>query len=118
MIDFETPLFLIPTMCGGIFVLAGIITWYFPPKKINSLYGYRTANSMKSQERWEFAQKYSSVEIIKLGAIFMATALLSFVVKFDPFVETCIGLGVMIFVVVVLLVRTEKAIKQQFENKE
>lgn len=32
----------------------------FPPKSINSAYGYRTANSMKSQAKWDFAQKYSS----------------------------------------------------------
>jgi uncharacterized membrane protein len=32
----------------------------FPPKSINSLYGYRTGRSMKNKEQWEFAQKYSA----------------------------------------------------------
>lgn len=118
MIDFETPLFLIPVMCGGIFVLVGVIMWYFPPKKINALYGYRTVSSMKSQKRWDFAQKYSAVEMIKWGAVFMLTAILSFMIKFDPFTGMCIGLGLMILMVVLLLVRTERAIKQHFKNNE
>ncbi len=28
-----------------------------PPKKINSIYGYRTIRSMKNRETWEFAHK-------------------------------------------------------------
>src|SRR5690606_26583074 len=32
----------------------------FPPKGINSWYGYRTPRSMKNQKRWNFAQKYSA----------------------------------------------------------
>lgn len=28
-----------------------------PPKKMNVWYGYRTVNSMKSQEHWDLAQK-------------------------------------------------------------
>ena len=29
-----------------------------PPSRINSLYGYRTARSMKSQAAWDFAHRY------------------------------------------------------------
>ena len=32
---------------GFIFMLMGIIMFKFPPKSINSLYGYRTASSMR-----------------------------------------------------------------------
>ena len=28
-----------------------------PPKSINSLYGYRTARSMKNQQTWDFAHR-------------------------------------------------------------
>ena len=57
---FDNPLFLIPVMTGVIFIVAGWIMMKFPPKDINSLYGYRTKNSMKNKERWAFAQKYSA----------------------------------------------------------
>ncbi|MDA1027671.1 MAG: SdpI family protein [Bacteroidetes bacterium] len=36
-----------------------------PPKKINSLYGYRTKRSMASQEAWDFAQLYSGDLMVK-----------------------------------------------------
>lgn len=37
-----------------------IFGWIFqkhPPRRVNGLYGYRTARSMKSQELWDFAQQ-------------------------------------------------------------
>ncbi len=37
-----------------------IIFKIFPPKSINSWYGYRTMESMKSTQKWSFAQKYSA----------------------------------------------------------
>ncbi|MDA0356796.1 MAG: SdpI family protein, partial [Bacteroidetes bacterium] len=60
-LPFDNPLFLIPSTSGLIFMLAGFIMLKLPPKKINSLYGYRTRSSMKNQERWDFSQKYSAI---------------------------------------------------------
>lgn len=45
---FENPLFLIPITSGPLFMIAGLVLLKFPPKKINSLYGYRTNSSMKN----------------------------------------------------------------------
>jgi hypothetical protein len=53
-LPFDNPLFLIPSTSGLIFMLAGFIMLKFPPKKINSLYGYRTSSSMKNQERVDY----------------------------------------------------------------
>ena len=50
-----------PFLTGLIFFFAAIIMYYYPPKEINSLYGYRTSSSMKSEERWDFAQRFSSL---------------------------------------------------------
>ena len=46
----------------------------FPSKKINHLYGYRTRTSMQHQEAWDFAQKYSANEMMKLGTIMLVLA--------------------------------------------
>ncbi len=51
-----------------VFVLGGFITLLFPPKEINSLYGYRTSRSMKSKEAWKAANRYAS-KIMILGGI-------------------------------------------------
>ncbi len=50
-------LMLIPNLIGAIFIIAGLIMLIFPPKKINSLYGYRTPRSMKKYRQLEFCSK-------------------------------------------------------------
>ena len=70
------PIFLIPILTGSVFLIAGIIMLKFPPKTINTLYGYRTAASMQSQERWEFAQRYSAIKLVQIGLILMVIALI------------------------------------------
>lgn len=62
----ENPIFIIPVITRFVFIVAGLIMLKFPPNKINFLYSYRTNSSMKSQEIWQFAQKYSAREMSKL----------------------------------------------------
>ena len=61
----DNPLFLIPLMSGLLFCIAGYVMFKFPPKKINSLYGYRTTSSMISKDRCDFSQKYSAIDMMK-----------------------------------------------------
>ena len=68
------PLEIILFLTGGCFTLAGYITKRFPPKKINHLYGYRTRTSIQHQEAWDFAQKFSANEMMKLGTIMLVLA--------------------------------------------
>lgn len=109
-------LLLVPLLCGPIFIVAGLMMHFFPPRKINSLYGYRTPNSMENQKRWEFAQKYAAKELIKLGAILSVASALGF--WFEPGEDASIyfGLGLMILIIVILFVRVEKAIKNRFSE--
>lgn len=74
--NFENPLFLLPILVGPIFMIAGIVMLLFPPKKINYLYGYRTKNSMKNIDRWNFAQNYSAKIMIWTGFFFSLTSLI------------------------------------------
>jgi uncharacterized membrane protein len=114
---FENPLINITFFGGLIFIIAGFILYKYPPKKINSLYGYRTTSSMENQEKWDFAQKYSSKEIMKLGFLLLISSLLSLITNFDNLTNMFIGLGLMILIVIVLLLRVEKAIKIKFSGK-
>lgn len=63
-------------LVGVIFILVGIIMLLFPPKKINFLYGYRTNLSMKTQENWDYSQKYSAKLIMVLGGFLILLFLL------------------------------------------
>lgn len=59
----------LPVLPGVVFSIVGLILQYFPPKKINFLYGYRSKLSMSSQELWDVAQRISAKEMIRLGLI-------------------------------------------------
>lgn len=50
------------------FVIGFIIT-RFPPKNINSFYGYRTPMSRKNEDTWRFAHKHSGKLLLRLGLI-------------------------------------------------
>ena len=107
----STSIFLATMVTGIFFILAGLWILIFPPKKINSLYGYRTNKSMKSQSSWDFAQRFSGREIIKWGIILFICS--SFGLQYDlGKLETVIGVSMLVVVTIVFLLRTEQAIKK------
>lgn len=112
------PGFIILGLCGLIFLIAGIVQLKFPPKKINSLYGYRTSSSMHSQEAWDFAQKYSAKVSILVGIIMI---LLGFIALLLPGIsrdfQVWISLLIIFTLVGVLILSTEKKLKQKFDKK-
>ena len=57
-----------------ILTVIGLVFWMYPPKKINEFYGYRTTRSRKSQEAWDFAQRYSAKMMTVLGLVALAVA--------------------------------------------
>lgn len=108
------PQFLIPALTGAIFLLAGYLSLRFPPKKINGIYGYRTPNSMKNQERWEFAQEFASKEMMKLGALLAFCSLSVFIHVASIVLGLIIAFILTMLVVVLLVARTEGAINRKF----
>ena len=117
IMDFLNALFLILGPCGLIFVVVAWLMLKYPPKEINQLYGYRTPASMKSQERWDFAQVYSSRLMFRMGWIFMAIAIPALFLQIDEGISAFLGLGLLIGGTIWLLVSTERAIKARFKNE-
>ncbi len=111
-----TPLFLIPIICGPIFILAGVVMLKFPPKDINALYGYRTKSSMVSKERWDFAQRFGANQLIKWGIIMILTSGLGLIIQIPEMVALIFALGLLIILSIFPIVLTEKAIKKKFKN--
>jgi uncharacterized membrane protein len=110
------PLFFIPISSGLIFIIAGIILLKFPPKKINGFYGYRTSSSMKNQERWDYAQTYSSKETIKVGLFLALGGLIGLIYHPNEKTGMIIGMGFLIVMIIALLIRVESAIKNKFKE--
>jgi uncharacterized membrane protein len=115
MDEFTNHIILPGLLIGGIFLLVGGIMYYFPPKKPNYFYGYRTPSSMKSQECWDFAQKFSAVKLIEGGASVM---MLSLVIGYitSPAATGPIVLILLLGIILRLFITTEQAIKNQFKN--
>lgn len=99
---------------GTIYLLAGIFVLNFPPKKINHLYGYRMASSMKSQERWDFAQIKSSWEMIKIAITMIVLSGTPLIIPLSENQNLWLSLFLLIFLTVVMIYRVEKAIKNKF----
>jgi len=97
--------------------------WLFihkPPKKINSIYGYRTSRSMKNEETWEFAHRYSGKLWYGLGWIMLPCTVIAMAMVLGMDKDTigtfggavsmvqCVGL-------VGTILPTERALKKNFD---
>lgn len=54
---------------GPLILLLAYIFKRFPPKKINSIYGYRTSRSMRSQEAWDCANLFSTNAMLVVAGV-------------------------------------------------
>lgn len=108
------PLFLILTLTGGIFLLAGYIQYRFPPKKINHLYGYRTSKSMQSQESWDFAQRFSAEKMMRMSSYMISLGLLSWFIDIEQFWGMGIALTITVIGPLLLLMQVENELKKRF----
>ena len=99
---------------GSIFVITGLIMYFFPPKKINYLYGYRTKNSMKNLERWTFAQRHSAKLMMWCGVVLVISGIAGVILKLDPNIMKIVGLVELIILVIFLFIKTETDINRKF----
>lgn len=111
----ENNLFSIPLIVGFIFALIGSLVYQFPPQDINPLVGYRTKNSMKSKERWDFAQKYAFKLMTYIGVVLMCLSMVGLVFNVKESVGGYIGATEVIIASIMLIYKTERAIKQKFD---
>jgi len=104
--------FEISLLTGSIFLITGLITHFFPPKKINPLYGYRTPRSMKNQCNWDFAQRFSTKKMVQGGLILIGSSFSKTFFNTTETVSLWIGVASSIGVVVYILYSTENELKK------
>ena len=90
--------------------------YYLPPTKINSLYGYRTPASMKTQERWDFAQRYSTLQMLKGSIALIVVSLVGWVIPAGTAAKVSVGIVLIVLMVLYLFISTERAIKKRFNE--
>ncbi len=97
-------------LVGGLITLLGVVFYLFPPKKINPYYGYRTKRSMRNQQTWDAANKYSTVLMILAGILTLISGAIAVLLGASVLIP-----HIMIFVFLgLLLVLTERYLKEQF----
>lgn len=92
------------------------------PKNVNGAFGYRTTLSMKNQETWKFAHKYSGKIWLICGITLVPLTVLSMLLVRGKDVDTigCLGLavvGVQLVLMVGVILPTERALKKHFGSE-
>jgi uncharacterized membrane protein len=103
----------------------GFIQKRFPPRRINSLYGYRMPSAMKNQQTWDEANGFSARYMIKLGLIVMVVGfiLVGCLEQVSLKQEAQMGLQAALLIIasmaitVLLIIGTEKHLSKVFDNK-
>jgi uncharacterized membrane protein len=108
-----TPIHYIHLLVAFVFLALALVLYFFPARKINLIYGYRTARSMKNEETWKEGNQYSNRLFFKITAVTLITQLVTFIVL-DGVTSLFISMGVYLAGIVLSLILTEKHLKGKF----
>jgi len=114
-------LFFATLLIPAIMIFFGVYFSKKAPKNINTLFGYRTARSMKNRATWDFAHKYAGMIWLRMGLILLplsAIAMLFSLGKTDNFISTVniIVTLAQLLVMISAIFFTERALKQNFDE--
>jgi len=100
---------------NGLLFLISIIFWKLPPKKINSLYGYRTPKATQNQQIWDYANtSFNKSLLIYAGISFLAgLAFVTFLIA----ALTCQPRAFLFLSIIVSIVKTEKSLTEHFTEE-
>lgn len=99
-----------------VLIICGSLMLFRPPKQINRYSGYRTKNSMRDRESWDFAQKYcGKLWLCGGAAMLLVSGLLLFLL---PELKKNIGFSLLcVFLQVALMClsyfQVERALKER-----
>ena len=101
---------------NGLLFLMSVIFYFFPPKKINSLYGYRTHRTMQNDDVWNFANSLFNTTLLKYASISFAAAMI--LAYLNPELMTSwFPMAFLFFTLLVCIITTEKALNQNFDKE-
>ncbi len=91
------------------------------PKKINSIFSYRTNMSMKNKDTWDFAHKYFGKRWFRLGWLLIPISVIPmlFVIGKGEDIIGTVGMVVMVIDLILLIAPifpTERALKKIFDK--
>jgi len=114
MKEFLDSIFAISFICGFMFMIGGLFLYLFPPKKINSWLAYRSAAAMKSQERWDFAQKFAAIQVIKASVVMIVVSLAGYLFPQSGFLHIFGSIALIIIWERYIVTATDTELKKRF----
>jgi uncharacterized membrane protein len=109
-----SPILYVITTNGLLFLLS-IIFYNFPPKKINSLYGYRTVKAMQNEQIWDFANSvFNKNLLIYSGISLLGSVLLA---SFTSKELTWQPMLLVLLCIVVSILKTERSLTDNFTEE-
>lgn len=109
-------------------LVPAVVIWYGrrfkknPPRKVNTLFGYRTNRSMKNQETWDFAQRkmgdvWGRTGFVMLPPVVTCQALTLFCPTIDSMCLWSLPITVVEVALLLLsMVPVERALKKYFDE--
>lgn len=110
--NFASNIFVIDGLCSIIFLITFFIGYRFPPKKINTYYGYRTSRSTKNQELWDFAQGFCSIQFLKSTVVLLLISIVGLYTSFSENLDTVLAFVFLGAAIAYPIYKTEKALKE------
>jgi uncharacterized membrane protein len=95
--------------------LIGLYVVRNQPKNRNQIYGYRTPQSMKSQEAWDYAQIHGTRRMIGGAKLLCLLAILAILFPMEEVKATLIGVAIILLALFIPLIQTEKELKEKFK---
>lgn len=107
----------IPLWAGLIFILLGLLHRFFPAKKKNYFYGYRSPLAFKSSKSWEFAQSYAAKEIMKFGLLLILLSFIGEFVELNGRIRLYASIAIVGAVAVGFIADVEVALYNRFRSR-
>ncbi len=108
---------ILPVLSAVTTLIFGLILFFFPPKKINALYGYRTPASMKSQKNWDFSQRYSGKILIIFGLILTIISSIIYVLTPENYIhDPLLSISMLVIAMICAIIITESTLKKNLEK--
>jgi uncharacterized membrane protein len=110
------PLASLSLVIGITFCVVSLFARFFPPRSMDSRYGYRSRLSMRNMETWREAHIYSS-RLLLVASIAMLTMALVFSKKdhFQNYYFVYV-IGALVFFVIAIIYLTERRLKHKFDE--
>lgn len=100
-----------------VFIICGAILKFWPPERINSIYGYRTPFAKKNQEVWSEANNFSGTMMIVSGIIALIfSILITFLYKDNLGISSGISVAGSIIIVLSFIFYTEIHLRKIFDK--